>query len=1220
MGNAVRKIKFPRKFVIRLLHFTLCFAVVLPLLLRESILHRMVFDLEDLPHGVVYLLFFAATLFAYLITSYTNPGYLTYEEARWFRHRRGDQSDNLGEVDASNADDQTCSELRGQTVPMGSIEGCTPAIFRPGDDDCTAQTIVAQSGWLGLRRITDRFTRLCPITMNKELKTANGHEGSVITLPVPTRFCKHCLLEQPLRCRHCPECKRCVLKFDHHCPWVCNCIGERNHSAFVTFLILQDLVIWWTVYFAWSSVLPHIYWSDWFRINGLFLADIVVLVVAGVPVTLLLGFHTYLALGGRTTWETVAHDRITYLRHLEDNVNPFHQGYVRNCYAFCCSRFPFGWDRIYAETVKQPVTDLSVEPVTNKKNKELPEDDIAADTTYPDRSTHFTTTPNVAGVLVEKSASESIGPVHVPIETKAENSCFILLNARILEYPIVFASSAFTELVGYSRIEVLQKPGICSFLHGPKTSKDILETIENAYKEQNFEQVEVIFYRKNLTARWIMVRVAPIRNEQDSVVLFLVTFRDISAYRQPLEDDFAANSALGAFAAASDAGSSWGRFARLVFSMVRQRNEEEEGEGENDQNPQDDSNVPENQSELMKPASSTDAAQCAMQGKCAPGSVKDTNNGKGDKTPKTNAGKHEVRMKLGNKSPSTNSSSRVTSLEEGLYDPKHPEKNGHSKKFGLVWRLRRPGRKIISSLSSDAVSLNSLGKRRYGGPNADAEEHFGHGFSPETLPRYRLEPPCPPKHVLLHYSAFRQVWDWTILLLTLYTAVVVPLRLAVIPRPTWAFTKDQTARLLDTHRSNLPDILAITDAVIDVIFCLDIVLNFHTSFVGAGGEVVAEPPVIRINYLSGWFTLDLISCLPYELIKYLWPTESQDIYTLLDGLRIIRLLRIGRALRRMDQYLEYVSTLLLLLIVCFFMLAHWFACAWYAVGVLDLENKIQYGWIPRYFNDSLKPQNWDAFVTVNQPAENYTPMNDYLHIDFTDSFKTIWPTNQFYPNSGQLHPSELIQMEPDQQPQTSKQTANSEHRVPLQNAVDKWSAYLTSLYFTLSLLTTIGFGNVAAYTEAEKLLSVCCMLVGALVYATIFGNITTIVQQMYSTRTRYNEIMKGVKDFLRIHEVPQELGERVIDYITSSWTVNRGIDTAKLLDARRSNPADNEHKVARNAKKTSGGMLQTFLTNFPLELDGAVKFSADMKKIFSWKPLYKDHKNLGSKPNSKMRQ
>lgn len=164
--------------------------------------------------------------------------------------------------------------------------------------------------------------------------------------------------------------------------------------------------------------------------------------------------------------------------------------------------------------------------------------------------------------------------------------------------------------------------------------------------------------------------------------------------------------------------------------------------------------------------------------------------------------------------------------------------------------------------------------------NPDSEEYSNtHWLSSETAPKYRLEPPCPPKHVLLHYSAFRLIWDWTILLLTGYTAVVVPLRLAIIPRPTWvAVTSTHPDSLQPVGRwarPSVPESLAIADAVIDIIFCLDIVLNFHTSFVGAGGEVVAEPPVIRINYLSGWFTLDLISCLPYEIIKYCWSSENQ---------------------------------------------------------------------------------------------------------------------------------------------------------------------------------------------------------------------------------------------------------------------------------------------------------------------------------------------------------
>ena len=40
------------------------------------------------------------------------------------------------------------------------------------------------------------------------------------------------------------------------------------------------------------------------------------------------------------------------------------------------------------------------------------------------------------------------------------------------------------------------------------------------------------------------------------------------------------------------------------------------------------------------------------------------------------------------------------------------------------------------------------------------------------------------------------------------------------------------------------------------------------------------------------------------------------------------------------------------------------------------------------------------------------------------------------------------------------------------------SAYIAALYFTLSSLTSVGFGNVSANTDAEKIFSICTMLIG----------------------------------------------------------------------------------------------------------------------------------------------
>lgn len=68
----------------------------------------------------------------------------------------------------------------------------------------------------------------------------------------------------------------------------------------------------------------------------------------------------------------------------------------------------------------------------------------------------------------------------------------------------------------------------------------------------------------------------------------------------------------------------------------------------------------------------------------------------------------------------------------------------------------------------------------------------------------------------------------------------------------------------------------------------------------------------------------------------------------------------------------------------------------------------------------------------------------------------------------------------------------------------------------------------------------------ALLYATIFGNVTTIFQQMYANTNRYHEMINSVRDFLKLYQVPKGLSERVMDYIASTWSMSRGIHTEKV--------------------------------------------------------------------------
>jgi len=59
------------------------------------------------------------------------------------------------------------------------------------------------------------------------------------------RHCKWCGRYKPDRAHHCRVLGKCVLKMDHHCPWICNTVGFRNHKYFLLTLFYAALTLWW---------------------------------------------------------------------------------------------------------------------------------------------------------------------------------------------------------------------------------------------------------------------------------------------------------------------------------------------------------------------------------------------------------------------------------------------------------------------------------------------------------------------------------------------------------------------------------------------------------------------------------------------------------------------------------------------------------------------------------------------------------------------------------------------------------------------------------------------------------------------------------------------------------------------------------------------------------------------------------------------------------------
>lgn len=65
----------------------------------------------------------------------------------------------------------------------------------------------------------------------------------MMTLIDPVQLCPDCQIVRTPRSRHCGTCNQCVERFDHHCPWVNNCIGIKNHGIFLTFIFLMTVNI-----------------------------------------------------------------------------------------------------------------------------------------------------------------------------------------------------------------------------------------------------------------------------------------------------------------------------------------------------------------------------------------------------------------------------------------------------------------------------------------------------------------------------------------------------------------------------------------------------------------------------------------------------------------------------------------------------------------------------------------------------------------------------------------------------------------------------------------------------------------------------------------------------------------------------------------------------------------------------------------------------------------
>jgi len=91
------------------------------------------------------------------------------------------------------------------------------------------------------------------------------------------------------------------------------------------------------------------------------------------------------------------------------------------------------------------------------------------------------------------------------------DSSFILANAQIVDYPIVYCNESFCKTSGYNRAEVMQKSCRVSFMYGELTDKTTIEALNLALDNHLQDQFEILLYKKNRTPLWLLLQVSPVK-------------------------------------------------------------------------------------------------------------------------------------------------------------------------------------------------------------------------------------------------------------------------------------------------------------------------------------------------------------------------------------------------------------------------------------------------------------------------------------------------------------------------------------------------------------------------------------------------------------------------------------------------------------------------------------------------------------------------------------
>jgi len=282
------------------------------------------------------------------------------------------------------------------------------------------------------------------------------------------------------------------------------------------------------------------------------------------------------------------------------------------------------------------------------------------------------------------------------------------------------------------------------------------------------------------------------------------------------------------------------------------------------------------------------------------------------------------------------------------------------------------------------------------------------------------------------------------------------------------------------------DTTFVFDNVVDLLFGLDILACMWTTYRDEVEEaIVVEKSVIRTHYYKTWFFVDFFSWFPFDTIVELFAANSNEVALtrLLKTLRLVRLLKLAR-LVKLAKYMNAVEDRTGIS-------PHTFDLIKLTIEVVFIGHMIACLWW--YYSINMSPGNswWDDHVAGKE---------------------------ELFASLGREYP------EPDLN-----------------------EKYLTVLYWTITTLSTVGYGDISPHNTSERILSIFIMIVGASVFGYIVANVSTLMSSLNEASARVNERVCEVSEYLYERQCPDILSAGIVKHLKHLFSLESSFDETEIL-------------------------------------------------------------------------